>query len=74
MSLARRRPDRVAGCRRGGRGGVEAAPQVIGDAGQRVRRTLYRHLFGAVPCDKREYQSFGVAAQELATRQHVLPA
>ena len=35
---------------------------------------LYRHLFGAVPCDEREYQSFGVAAQELATRQHVLPA
>jgi len=35
---------------------------------------LYRHLFGAVPCDQREYQSFGIAAQELATRQHVLPA
>ena len=35
---------------------------------------LYRHLFGAVPCDEREYQSFGVAAQELATRRHVLPA
>jgi len=35
---------------------------------------LYRHLFGAVPCDEREYQSFGIAAQELATRQHVLPA
>ena len=40
----------------------------------RMVAQLYRHLFGAVPCDEREYQSFGVAAQELATRQHVLPA
>ena len=40
----------------------------------RLVTQLYRHLFGAVPCDEREYQSFGIAAQELATRQHVLPA
>jgi len=40
----------------------------------RLVAQLYRHLFGAVPCDEREYQSFGIAAQELATRQHVLPA
>jgi hypothetical protein len=40
----------------------------------RLVAQLYRHLFGAVPCDDREYQSFGIAAQELATRQHVLPA
>ena len=40
----------------------------------RLVAELYRHLFGAEPCDEREYQSFGIAAQELATRQHVLPA
>jgi hypothetical protein len=33
---------------------------------------LYRHLFGAVPCDEAEYRAFGSAAQEL--RQHVVPA
>ena len=40
----------------------------------RLVAQLYRHLFGAVPCDESEYQSFRSAAQELATRQHVLPA
>ena len=34
---------------------------------------LYRHLFGAVPCDETEYAAFGAAAQEL--RGHdVVPA
>src|SRR2546423_8569191 len=27
---------------------------------------LYRHLFGAVPCDAGEYEAFGASAQELA--------
>jgi hypothetical protein len=40
----------------------------------RLVAQLYRHLFGAVPCDEREYQSFGAAAQELVTGNHVLPA
>jgi len=35
---------------------------------------LYRHLFGAVPCDEAEYRSFGAAAQELARGPHVVPA
>jgi len=35
---------------------------------------LYRHLFGAVPCDAGEYESFGAAAQELARGRHVVPA
>jgi hypothetical protein len=35
---------------------------------------LYRHLFGAVPCDAGEYQSFGAAAQELIRGHHVVPA
>jgi len=35
---------------------------------------LYRHLFGAVPCDAGEYESFGDAAQELARGQYVVPA
>ena len=35
---------------------------------------LYRHLFGAVPCDVGEYESFGDAAQELARGQYVVPA
>ncbi len=35
---------------------------------------LYRHLFGAVPCDAGEYESFGYAAQELARGQYVVPA
>ena len=34
--------------------------------------SLYRHLFGAVPCDELEYQEFGVTAQQLT--RHVLPA
>lgn len=34
--------------------------------------SLYRHLFGAVPCDAVEYQSFGATADELT--QHVVPA
>jgi hypothetical protein len=35
---------------------------------------LYRHLFGAVPCDAGEYETFGAAAQELARGQYVVPA
>ena len=35
---------------------------------------LYRHLFGAVPCDAGEYETFGEAAQELARGQYVVPA
>jgi uncharacterized protein DUF4129 len=35
---------------------------------------LYRHLFGAVPCDETEYRSFGDAAQALARGPHVVPA
>ncbi len=35
---------------------------------------LYRHLFGAVPCDSGEYESFGDVAQELARGQYVVPA
>jgi hypothetical protein len=34
--------------------------------------SLYRHLFGAVPCDAAEYQEFGATAQQLT--RHVLPA
>ena len=33
---------------------------------------LYRHLFGAVPCDEAEYREFGATAQQLT--RHVLPA
>jgi hypothetical protein len=33
---------------------------------------LYRHLFGAVPCDEAEYVAFGQAAQQVT--RHVLPA
>lgn len=33
---------------------------------------LYRHLFGAVPCDEAEYRQFGATAQELT--RHVVPA
>lgn len=38
---------------------------------------LYRHLFGAVPCDEAEYRAFGDAAQELTQTRgggHVVPA
>ena len=35
---------------------------------------LYRHLFGAVPCDREEYEAFGAVAQELARGGHVVPA
>ena len=35
---------------------------------------LYRHLFGAVPCDAGEYELFGAAAQELVRGQYVVPA
>jgi hypothetical protein len=35
---------------------------------------LYRHLFGAVPCDAGEYETFGDVAQELARGQYVVPA
>jgi len=34
--------------------------------------SLYRHLFGAVPCDELEYRSFGDTADQLT--QHVVPA
>lgn len=33
---------------------------------------LYRHLFGAVPCDEAEYRAFGATAQEVT--RHVVPA
>jgi hypothetical protein len=33
---------------------------------------LYRHLFGALPCDELEYREFGATAEQL--RRHVLPA
>lgn len=33
---------------------------------------LYRHLFGALPCDEAEYREFGAVAQELT--RHVVPA
>src|SRR6185436_20629555 len=33
---------------------------------------LYRHLFGALPCDELEYREFGATADQL--RRHVLPA
>ena len=36
--------------------------------------SLYRHLFGAVPCHETEYAAFGVAAQDLARSAHVVPA
>lgn len=36
--------------------------------------SLYRHLFGAVPCDANEYDEFGRVAQELARGPHVVPA
>ena len=35
---------------------------------------LYRHLFGAVPCDESEYAAFGATAQELARSPRVVPA
>lgn len=35
---------------------------------------LYRHLFGAVPCDATEYAAFGATAQDLARGPHVVPA
>ena len=35
---------------------------------------LYRHLFGAVPCDAGEYEMFGDTAEELARGQYVVPA
>jgi len=35
---------------------------------------LYRHLFGAVPCDAGEYEMFGASAEELARGQYVVPA
>ena len=34
--------------------------------------SLYRHLFGAVPCDALEYQAFGATAQQVT--RHVVPA
>lgn len=33
---------------------------------------LYRHLFGAVPCDEVEYREFGAAAERVT--RHVVPA
>lgn len=35
---------------------------------------LYRHLFGAVPCDASAYETFRAAAQDLARGQDVVPA
>lgn len=35
---------------------------------------LYRHLFGAVPCDADTYASFGAAARDLERGRHVVPA
>ena len=35
---------------------------------------LYRHLFGAVPCDADAYAAFGAVAQELERGRHVVPA
>jgi hypothetical protein len=35
---------------------------------------LYRHLFGAVPCDASEYAALGATAQDLARGPHVVPA
>ena len=35
---------------------------------------LYRHLFGAVPCDEAEYQTFGMTARELGRGRYVVPA
>ncbi len=35
---------------------------------------LYRHLFGAVPCDASEYAALGATAQDLARGLHVVPA
>lgn len=35
---------------------------------------LYRHIFGAVPCDRSDYEAFGAVAQELSRGQHVVPA
>jgi Domain of unknown function (DUF4129) len=35
---------------------------------------LYRHLFGAVPCDAGEYRAFSAAAQELSRGPYVVPA
>ena len=36
--------------------------------------SLYRHLFGAVPCDEAEYLEFGASAQQVTGGGHVLPA
>jgi hypothetical protein len=33
---------------------------------------LYRHLFGAVPCDEADYREFGATAEQLS--RHVVPA
>lgn len=35
---------------------------------------LYRHLFGAVPCDAGGYETFRAAAHDLARGQYVVPA
>lgn len=35
---------------------------------------LYRHLFGAVPIDAAEYETFGAVAAELIEGGHVVPA
>lgn len=36
--------------------------------------SLYRHIFGAVPCDETEYREFGASAQRVTGGGHVLPA
>lgn len=38
---------------------------------QALVRRLYRHLFGAEPCDERAYHEFGAAAEDLV--RHVAP-
>jgi hypothetical protein len=35
---------------------------------------LYRHLFGALPCDEREYEAFDLAAREIAGGSYGVPA
>jgi len=38
---------------------------------QALVRRLYRHVFGAEPCDERAYREFGAAAEDLV--RHVAP-
>lgn len=47
--------------------GAEARASFVG-----LVERLYRHVFGAEPCDARAYEEFGAAAQSVI--QHVAPA